>query len=346
MKLLTLLTAPIAVASVILQGRQDAQELQVIRQFHKPTSKTCVTIWDSSLSYIYASTCSDSVESGSFRAFPFAFSVDENGRGNITVGVQSYPVADDTTNTQPVTCGRMHSDTESLITCTVFWPRSTTLRQAPSSGPDVASCLPNGDTELFHMVTNLKKGDFMQLANIADESNITESNMSEAPQPPVVDVGGPPCPIYHLTRLLDNGNPHQNPLHIQLSDVMECGQRSCGIERFESVSFTIGFSASATIAQWISGGFAVEKSIQTGNAYSCDGDPGDVFAVWRRQAQTAYTVRNFKMDCGRTSYGNPFVMWSPNSNNRGGAYYCVYGRKYVRALGDRWLDLKGRAGGP
>lgn len=68
--------------------------------------------------------------------------------------------------------------------------------------------------------------------------------------------------------------------------------------------------------------------------------------MWKNQAQTAYTVQNQYITCGvRHNDGNPFVMWSPNTNNRGGYFYCVRG-SYCRSQGDRWLDTNGRAGGP
>ncbi|KAK4182911.1 hypothetical protein QBC35DRAFT_395003, partial [Podospora australis] len=97
-----------------------------------------------------------------------------------------------------------------------------------------------------------------------------------------------------------------------------------------------------------SGGFAVEMSIETGNNYECQGQASDYFAVWKNQAQTAYTVRNYNFNqCTGTSWSSPCVMCSPNAGNRGGYYYCVYGRQYVRHKGDRWLDTSdSRPGGP
>ncbi|GKT55169.1 hypothetical protein ColTof4_07970 [Colletotrichum tofieldiae] len=89
-------------------------------------------------------------------------------------------------------------------------------------------------------------------------------------------------------------------------------------------------------------------SIETGNSYTCYGSPNDYLALWENQAQTAYTVRNrLRMSCApiQDSGGN-YVMWSPNRDNRGGQYYCVYGRQYVRWIGDRWLDTTPIPGGP
>jgi hypothetical protein len=129
---------------------------------------------------------------------------------------------------------------------------------------------------------------------------------------------------------------------------MECQQRDCSIGHEQARSFTIGWSASATAAQWISGGFAVEWSVQTGNTYQCNGAPYDYFAIWKKVGQTAYTVQNadYNRCTGLSPHGSRFVIWSPNANDRGTNYYCVYGRQYVRWMGDRYIDETPIPGGP
>lgn len=130
---------------------------------------------------------------------------------------------------------------------------------------------------------------------------------------------------------------------------MQCGKAACSAGETNSKSFDISFTASATLFEWLTAGFSVGKSISTGNSYTCTGNPGDYFAIWKSQAQTAYTVQNMENgNCGAgpRPIGNPFILWSPNKDNRGGYYYCVYGADFVRSKGDRWLDTTGRAGGP
>ena len=61
------------------------------------------------------------------------------------------------------------------------------------------------------------------------------------------------------------------------------------------------------------------------------------------------TIQNMQRDScavggGWGADGDPFVMFSPNANNRGGGYYCVIGT--CRAQGDNYWDYSGRAGGP
>lgn len=131
---------------------------------------------------------------------------------------------------------------------------------------------------------------------------------------------------------------------------MQCpGHVGCSTYHTTSRSFSIGWSANAAVG-WISGGFDVVKTIETGNSYVCEGVPNDFFAVWKKQGQTAYTVKKGSFNACTNTWlpsGGNIIIWSPNSNNRRGNYYCVYGRNYVRAMGDRWLDTSPNTpGGP
>lgn len=130
---------------------------------------------------------------------------------------------------------------------------------------------------------------------------------------------------------------------------MECGYLGCTIASSSVRSYSIGWTANLSPVQWISGGFAVQATIETGNEYSCPGGPYDYLAVWKKIGQTAYTIQNalFNACTGTRPNGASFVMWSPNQNNRGGNFYCVYSRQYVRAIGDRYTDTSPQwPGGP
>jgi hypothetical protein len=129
---------------------------------------------------------------------------------------------------------------------------------------------------------------------------------------------------------------------------MNCTAPACSISYQSVKSFSISWSATLNPFAWISGGFAVEKQVQTGTQATCEGGKGDYFAVWKAVGQTAYTVQNFYFNSctGYRADGKPFVMWSPNANDAGSQFYCVFGKDFVRRLGDRWTDYNGRAGGP
>ncbi|KAK7418933.1 hypothetical protein QQX98_003636 [Neonectria punicea] len=159
-----------------------------------------------------------------------------------------------------------------------------------------------------------------------------------------------PCQPKATTYMVGDGDPHQNYYHKQISENIFCGASpSCAVGYEQSESYTIGFSVSGDITSWLSGGFDVQKSWETGNSYTCYGAVGDTVCVWYNTAHTAYTVRSVvtqQQPCSNPveTVSDPVVIKSPNSNNRGGGYYCVIGT--CRAKGDAYWDDNGPAGGP
>ncbi|GME48499.1 hypothetical protein GTA08_BOTSDO13672 [Neofusicoccum parvum] len=93
------------------------------------------------------------------------------------------------------------------------------------------------------------------------------------------------------------------------------------------LKFTISFTADITPASWISGGFSVEKSIETGDDYQCQVSTGESVCVWYDIAYTGYTVEDWSTNTctGGHKDAGPYVIWSPNENNSGGGFYCVTG---------------------
>jgi hypothetical protein len=153
-----------------------------------------------------------------------------------------------------------------------------------------------------------------------------------------VPVEPPPPPCTITTELVGDGNPHQNGLHKQVSEPILCSAvAGCSVS--ELTSYTIGYTVSGGIAQWISAGFSVEESFTTGNSYTCPGAAGDTVCVWVNLAHTAYTVQDFRAgQCPNPGPQPPVVIKSPNANNAGGEYYCVNGAQYCRNNGDEYWD--------
>ncbi|KAF2447402.1 hypothetical protein P171DRAFT_407521 [Karstenula rhodostoma CBS 690.94] len=74
-----------------------------------------------------------------------------------------------------------------------------------------------------------------------------------------------------------------------------------------------------------------------------DGDPHQNYFHKQLSVHTVHNhVYNTCVDNERNS--DPFVIKSPNKDNRGGGMYCVIGT--CRAQGDEYWDNTGRAGGP
>ncbi|KAF8858500.1 hypothetical protein BDZ45DRAFT_714455 [Acephala macrosclerotiorum] len=127
-----------------------------------------------------------------------------------------------------------------------------------------------------------------------------------------------------------------------------CGQWSSETQilSVKSMSHTIGWPSSATADEWLTGGFDVSVSWTTGNTYSCTGNSGDTVCVWYNTAHTAHTIQNGAYnDCtGFSPSGGDLVMYSPNSNNVGGGYYCVIGT--CRSQGSEYWNYDSPAGSP
>ncbi|KAH7267919.1 hypothetical protein B0J15DRAFT_591766 [Fusarium solani] len=321
---LFLALVPVVLANPILRS-EKTQDVHIVLELSKEASQAAVTVWNKDQSEAIANSCSESLASGPFDNHAIVFKVDENGSGNLTVGDESYSIGG---GDDAIECGRIASETELVVNCIVSLPGSVTQamdvfegKVESESPPDVAPA------ELSQ----------------AEVDEIVKKNHRDKRQTP--------CGIWtSQTRRVGNGNPHQNPLNIQLSEPMQCpGHIGCSTYHTTSRSYSIGWTANAATS-WISAGFDVVTTIKTGNSYVCNGNPNDFFAVWKNQGQTAYTVQNGVYNSCTNSWlsvGGHIIVWSPNANNGRGFYYCVYGRNYVRAMGDRWLDTSPNTpGGP
>ncbi|GJC84066.1 hypothetical protein ColLi_06904 [Colletotrichum liriopes] len=334
--LLLALGASAGAIATTLNQTITPQNIQVTLHFLKGDyPQPSITAYNNDRSEVVGYSCSTSLALGTSL---IAFIVDQNGSGNITVNEEEFRVLDDPEFSGGVICGRIHNAVETIVNCELAVP--ATLYLLPLNRRNLPECksMKSASTGQASGLEAILDG-FLQRPEFLPIEQPLElpDNSTVAPR----QCGIPNRETY----LIGNGNPHQNPLNVQLS----CGSRDgCQITYTTTRSFSIGWTASATAWQWLSGGFAVEMSIETGNSYSCPGSANDYFAVWIKQAQTAYTVRNrLRISCApiQDSGGN-YVIWSPNRGNRGGYPYCVYGRQYVRWIGDRWLDTTPIPGGP
>jgi hypothetical protein len=99
---------------------------------------------------------------------------------------------------------------------------------------------------------------------------------------------------------------------------------------------------------WISGGFAVQQTWETGNNCECTGVKGQTVCVKYKTAMAAYTVNkgSYWACNGQTHWDSEnVIIWSPNKNNKGGGFYCGIGAT-CKYQGQRWLKKEGRVGGP
>lgn len=76
-------------------------------------------------------------------------------------------------------------------------------------------------------------------------------------------------------------------LSLGLADVfgrqqnINCGAAAqCEVGESQSLSYSIGWSASAEAYEWISGGFDVSVSWETGKNYGCTAGSGETLCLW------------------------------------------------------------------
>ena len=330
---------PILAAALV--QRQEAELITIVLQVSKINNEKAIDVWDQARTKVLAQSCSDSLQSGLFEHDAIAFQVDENGAGTFTLGSKSFAVSDNLD--QEASCGQIASAEELVITCHVPFA-------APSGVPaldrrDLNDCFPKGGAlDLLSVAQGFENGaqDEPLPALTSEVAVNTTADLDKR------QTG--PCTFWsQVTYMVGNGDPHQNPWNVQVSDPMQCPSHiGCSIGH--GISHTVGWQANVGIVhQWLSGGFAVQKSVSTGNTYTCPGNAGQYLAVWRKVGTTAYTVQNanFNACTGNHPTGGRYIIWSPNAGNRGSYYYCVYGKNYVRWSGDRWLDTSpNQPGGP
>ncbi|PCG96925.1 Hypothetical protein PENO1_065820 [Penicillium occitanis (nom. inval.)] len=315
----------------------NTQEVNVMIQQIKSTSETDIAVVSQDTSEIIGYSCSSTLNSGAFADLPITADIDENGAGTLTVGSTTYKVHEDRDTSGGIACARIFNDGESFLDCAVPVPSSLNLSPL---GDQETTCFNSG------AIPGLQSAYKSMLAQQGppEPANLTRRDLSLSR--PVLDERQ--CGIWSASsQVVGDGNPHQNYYLKQLSENINCGAAdSCSVGQTESVSYTIGWTASATAEEWLTGGFAVSASWTTGNTYSCNGGSGDTICVWYNTAHTAYTCENgeFNACTGFSGDGDNFVMYSPNSNNVGGGYYCVVGT--CRSQGEGYWNYDGPAGGP
>ncbi|KAJ5825876.1 hypothetical protein N7474_003014 [Penicillium riverlandense] len=329
-----------SIALAVPHDKQKAQNVDVMVQQIKATSEMDITVVSQDSSQVLGYACSNILNSGVFAEKPITATLDENGAGTLAVGNQMYIVNEDPETSGGITCSRTYNDVESFILCAVSLPASLPL--TPIRSRDKTSCFSSGNTPSLQAIFRS-----ILAQNKAPETEIT--NIIQRDEPPTLHKRQAPCGQWSSsTQIVGDGDPHQNYLHTQLSENVNCGEAtSCTVGQTESISYTIGWSATATAFEWLTGGFSVSVSWTTGNTYSCTGSSNDTVCVWYNTAHTAYTVQNGAYnDCtGFSPSGGTLIMRSPNSNNVGGGYNCIIGTS-CSSQGANYWDYNGPAGGP
>lgn len=264
------------------------------------------------------------IDTDDFANSPLTIEVDEakGFSGQIKFAGKTYALASEAASNSGTSCYRLFNDNSVFIDCTI--PVSSTVISKTFPINNGIDCLTsNSDQSTFSLA----------ISPLRSYDNLKEaSDQAQNDTLPAKKVSPRQCSSVTSTDLSGNGNPHQNAWNSQLSETITCGQTAgCSVGRSNSKSHTVSFSATAKLAQWISGDFSVSRSWTTGNSYTCNGAAGDKVCIWYNTMHTAYTVHNSLNTVGSFGcHGDPivspdFVLKSPNNNNAGGGYYCVVG---------------------
>ncbi|KAH7129219.1 hypothetical protein EDB81DRAFT_661255 [Dactylonectria macrodidyma] len=302
-----------------------ALDVQIVWRLEKSSNISALSVYNVASGDLLAETCGSLLEAD----VPIDFSaVNQNGLGNFTVGDESFLVHSNADFSGGPECSKTFNPDLAVVHCS-----KVTWSAKKYSKGDASECFEDADSyTVFNTIRRRDQTHEMHARGAPESSDLEERQY---------------CSWNERSDLVGDGNPHQNFWHKQLSETISCSNaQSCSVGSLQSKSYTIGWSADASAAGWLSGGFSVSTSWTTGNTYTCTGGPGETLCIWYNTAHTAYTVQNVMYNTCGTSYtsSGPFVMYSPNENNRGGGYYCVIGT--CRSQGDNYWDKTGRAGGP
>jgi hypothetical protein len=190
------------------------QNIHITLSQKKGTPEASVTAWNEDKSSIIGHSCSTKLYTGSFGANAVSFIVDENGLGNVTIGAQSFIVHENPEISGGISCNRIHSPLESIVTCAITVPASLQVRSL--NRRDLPECFSQGPIALEGVLASLETNVTVPetLYSVSDTSRLEFEDLETSNKLDERD----PCDFEtHNTIRIGDGNPHQNPLNVQLS---------------------------------------------------------------------------------------------------------------------------------
>ena len=212
--LVTILGVAIPLTSALPTTAQGTHELNIVLQRDKTTSDVSIGVWNKDRSELIAHACDESLGSGEFEDLPISFAVDPNSNGTVTIGSTSYLIHENPEYSGGISCNRIYSQTESLVTCAVEVPAAKVNLSARAtrdlSKRDVAACFRGGNYRLSGVLEGF--------TNPETTTQLPAYTNTSAPAPGPLDKRQWECGQWTQgTYRVGDGNPHQNPLNIQLS---------------------------------------------------------------------------------------------------------------------------------
>jgi hypothetical protein len=179
--------------------RQPASSSVLVSLFvDKATKASSVILTDETKTKIYGHSCASTLALGSLN---IAYNVDQHGIRKLEFGPKTYTVHSDATVSGGIECGVIYDDTELHVDCLAPWIAD--FQPVELAANATLPCFEN------HL---------SRRAAYATDEGIHEPFVSgeiEARQ--AGSIGGSTCGPYRISRMVGNGNPHQNYRHTQLS---------------------------------------------------------------------------------------------------------------------------------
>jgi hypothetical protein len=210
--ILAVMPVALAAPSHQLEAR-DPQDVHITFQVSRLTSEAAIEVWNKDQTEILGQSCTSSINSGVFQDSPIAFTVDERGAGSVTVGAKTYKIHENVDISGGISCGRITSAAEFMIDCVV--PLSGAVLLAPLSKRNLANCFPEGPVELAEVMRGFATQPTLGPDSAAPPALEMPSNGTEGLSD--IEKRQGCSTTLKSTERVGDGNPHQNPLHIQLS---------------------------------------------------------------------------------------------------------------------------------
>lgn len=211
--LFTLLVGGLPLVAGVATGavQRRASPGVLVSLFHdKTTNENSIIVTDEARAKTYGHSCAATLALGSLSV---TYDVNQHGSGTLQFGSKTYTVHSDPGVSGGVECGTIYDDTELHVECVAPWPAGIELVELPAAATD--SCF---DDHLTHRAA-LGLGEDSRDVQVGEllSRNVEPRGPGGHARRQAGSGGTFNCNPTQTSRLVGNGNPHQNYHHIQLS---------------------------------------------------------------------------------------------------------------------------------
>lgn len=204
----------VSAASALPTTQAETEAVNIVYHVNKATSSSSLEALSLDGATVLGYSCSSTLNSGIFDKNAISLDVDKNGAGTIHVGNQSF-------NTHgaagDAACGRVVNADGVIVSCHITVPKLDQPSQVVASS--AMACHDGQGLELYKTFLGFSRKATMP-------QGVTGSSTVPAPVPRNEDGTLDGCGYTQRgVAQIGDGNPHQNPLNIQLSVSISCTYR-------------------------------------------------------------------------------------------------------------------------